>query len=229
LDIASRRPAALASESDYPIKRDVTDADIDVGLDELVKAVRTAEDKQGKQPLQTTEETEAASKKAAKFAAQVRRVGEQRARAGDAAGQTYEAKMAAHADAIAAANRRMVASNNEYVQNPDDAALARAHDDACEQLIRVAQQAADDAKRAPPPPVKRATASDFTISGKVTAADLDASLNDVLKSVKKVEVRRVFGAQIDPRLRDFCSPTTIIHRDSPRMLQLKQQDKPKRR
>jgi len=187
LDIASRRPAALASESDYPITRDVTNADIDVGLDELVKAVTTAKDKDGKKPLQTTEETEAASKKAAKFAAQIRRVGDQRAAAGDSNGAAYKDKMDAHADKISAANRRMVATNNEYVQNPDDKALARAHDEACDELIRAAQNAANDAKKQPPPPIKRAKASDFTISGKVTAADLDASLNDVLKSVKKVE------------------------------------------
>lgn len=98
----------LASESDYVISSDVSNADVDVGLDELVKAVNTAKNKDGKPPLQTTEETEAASKKAAKFAAQMRRVGDQRARAGDEGGQAYAKRMAAHADALSAANRAMV-------------------------------------------------------------------------------------------------------------------------
>lgn len=187
LVVASRRPAQCADEADYRSTRAVTVADVDVGLSELLKAVRTAKDRSGKAPMQTTEETEAASKKAAKFAAQLRALGQQRGAQGDAAGAEFQKRMQARADELNAANRKMVEANNAYIQNPSDAAAAKRHDEACDELMRVAEGAAADARKEPPPPVKRGTYSDFTIAGGVTAGDLDASLNDVLKAVKKVE------------------------------------------
>jgi ankyrin repeat protein len=195
LVVASRRPAQCADEADYRSSRAVTVADVDVGLSELVKAVRTAKDRKDKPPMQTTEETEAASKKAAKFAAQLRNLGAQRGAQGDAAGKEFDKRMQARADEINAANRKMVEANNAYILNPTDAAAQKRHDEACDDLIRIAEGAAADARKEPPPPVKRGTYSDFTIGGAVTAGDLDASLNDVLKSVKKVEGYKETTAQ----------------------------------
>ena len=187
LVVASRRPAQCADEADYRSTRAVTAADVDVGLSELLKAVRTAKERGDKPPMQTTEETEAASKKAAKFAAQLRALGQQRAAQGDAAGAEFQKRLQARADELSAANRKMVDANNAYIQNPQDAAAAKRFEAACDDVMRIAEGAAADARKEPPPPVKRAAFSDFTIAGTPTGGDLDASLNDVLKSVKKVE------------------------------------------
>lgn len=55
-------------------------------------------------------------------------------------GVEYERRMNAKADALAAANRAMVAANNAYVLDPNDKKLAKAHADACEALIRAVRR-----------------------------------------------------------------------------------------
>ena len=147
--------------------RQVTAVDVEVGLAELVKAVRTAKARAGKEPLQTTEESEAASKKAARFAAQVRALGAQRAADGDEAGAAFARKMAAHADAIQAANRELIAANNEYIMSPSDKVAQRRHDAACDSLIAAAEAAGGDAQRVPPGTMKRSAYGEFTIGGSV--------------------------------------------------------------
>ena len=82
-------------------------------------------------------------------------------------GVEYERRMNAKADALAAANRAMVAANNAYIADPSNVKLAKAHTEACEAVIRAAEDAANEAKAAPPAPLKRSTASDFTIGGVV--------------------------------------------------------------
>jgi len=175
-------PASFAAELPL-IDGEVTDGDIDVSLAELVKAVRKAQDLDSADtPNATAERTTKASKKAARFAAQIKKVGEQHG----AAHPAFQEKMDDHAARIQDANKDMVDACNALQQAPDDKRRQREFDEACEELIRVATNAARDAKRHPGPPVKRSRAADFPVDN-VTADDLARALKDTIKTANKVD------------------------------------------
>jgi hypothetical protein len=140
-DVLGRvRPRATCADPNAVKVGAVKPSDLEVSCDEVVKAATDLQGFKNDSPTETKDKADDTSRKAAKYAAQVKKLAEQTS---DAAQKTR--LMDAYRD-LEDANKGVVAATNDYLGDPDSGARQAELHEAAENLKRAARAALEAAR-----------------------------------------------------------------------------------